>query len=99
MNKKIDIKRFLEKFNQEYEFLYEDIRDGKYALNKEQMLYLTIAGNKFKYLIDALRRTSTSNIDDSIVTFLSKFFNSFYKFFSSQILFSFSVCSVIPSTS
>lgn len=50
-------------FDEEYEFLYEDIRDGKYALNKEQMLYLTIAGNKFKYLIDTLRLIKITNSD------------------------------------
>ena len=50
-------------FDKEYEFLYEDIKDGKYALNKEQMLYLTIAGNKFKYLVDTLRLIKITSSD------------------------------------
>lgn len=33
MNKKIDIKRFLEKFNQEYEFLYDN-RDHVAGVNE-----------------------------------------------------------------
>lgn len=33
MNKKIDIKRFLEKFNQEYEFLYDN-RDNVAGVNE-----------------------------------------------------------------
>ena len=54
-------------FDKEYKFLYEDIRDGKYALDKEQMLYLTIAGNKFKYLINTLHLISASNVDKATI--------------------------------
>lgn len=50
-------------FDKEYEFLYGDTFDGNLALDKEQMLYLTIAGNKFKYLIDTLKLIKTVSSD------------------------------------
>ena len=54
-------------FDKEYEFLYGDTFDGNLALDKEQMLYLTIAGNKFKYLIDTLKLIKTTSSDKLII--------------------------------
>ena len=54
-------------FDKEYEFLYGDTFDGNLALDKEQMLYLTIAGNKFKYLIDTLKLIKTASSEKLII--------------------------------